>query len=380
MMTSNAIRQAGYWVINGHSRINYYISSCVTCKRLRSDTVSQKMADLPKDRLEETNPFDYTGVDYFGPFVVKSRRSEVKRYGVIFTCLTSRAVHLEVADSLTTDSYINALRRFISYRGPIRVLRSDRGTNFVGAKGQLTEAKDLDYAQVQRYLLNKGCDFKMNPPAASHFGGVWERMIRSARAILDTMLSQLGTQLDDECLRTLMAEVMAILNGRPLAAEHINDHQAPSPLTPNHLLTMKSEVIVPPPGEFTRNDMYCVKRWRRVQYMVNQFWQRWRREYLATLQLRTKQQRPRRNLAKGDIVIIKDDSLPRNQWQLGRVEDTYNSSDDLVRSVKLFVGRSNASAQGRQKNEYMDRPVDKLVLLVESTGPDSTPGNLTLGN
>ena len=177
-----------------------------------------------------------------------------------------------------------------------------------------------------------------------------------------------------------MTEVMAILNGRPLAAEHINDHQAPSPLTPNHLLTMKSEVIVPPPGEFTRNDMYCVKRWRRVQYIVNQFWQRWRKEYLATLQLRTKQQRPRRNLAKGDIVIIKDDSLPRNQWQLGRVEDTYNSSDDLVRSVKLFVGRSNASAQGRQKNEYMDRPVDKLVLLVESTGPDSTPGNLTLEN
>jgi len=105
-----------------------HIRNCIVCKKSRGKTLDQKMSDLPKDRLEPSPPFTYCAVDYFGPFYVKVRRSEVKRYGALFTCLVSRAIHLEVVESMDTDSFLNAYLRFVGRRGPVRQLRSDRGT------------------------------------------------------------------------------------------------------------------------------------------------------------------------------------------------------------------------------------------------------------
>lgn len=146
------------------------------------------MADLPEDRLEEAPPFTYCGVDYFGPWYIKEGRKQMKRYGVLFTCLASRAIHLETANALTTDTFINALRRFLSCRGPTRQIHSDRGSNFVGAKSELEGAlSEMDQARIHNFLLERNCDwfeFKMNPPSASHMGGcVGETdSIRSQRA------------------------------------------------------------------------------------------------------------------------------------------------------------------------------------------------------
>lgn len=140
----------------------------------------------------------------------------MKRYGVLFTCMACRAVHLETACSLDTSSFINSLRRFISIRGPIRQLRCDRGTNFVGAENELRDAvKELDDQQLQRYLTSEGCDFitfKMKVPSASHMGGVWERQIRSVRNVLSSLMEHCGSHLDDEMLRTFMCEAAAIVN------------------------------------------------------------------------------------------------------------------------------------------------------------------------
>ena len=113
-MTLNEIRSNGFWVINGSSVVASVISSCVKCQKLRGAVQEQRMSDLPEDRLEATPPFTYCAVDYFGPFIVKDGRKEMKRYGVLFTCMASRAIHLETANSLETDAFINALRRFIS--------------------------------------------------------------------------------------------------------------------------------------------------------------------------------------------------------------------------------------------------------------------------
>ena len=372
LITLNAIRRAGYWVINGASRVNFYLAKCVTCRKKRSSSCTQKMADLPEDRVEATSPFDCSGVDYFGPFIIKEGRKELKRYGVIFTCLASRAVHLEVAESLSTDSFMNALRRFIAIRGPIRLLRCDQGTNFVGAKGQLES--QVDMTAIKDNMIRHGCDFKFktNPPAASHFGGVWERMIRSTRAILDTLLSQVGDQLNGESLRTFLCEAMAIINSRPLSAMNLNDPTAPAPITPNHLLTMKSEVIVPPPGDFVKEDLYSIKRWRRIQYLANQFWSRWRSEYLNLLQVRRKNMKPKRNLKPGDIVIIVDENVVRNQWKMGKIEEIFMSDDGFVRSAKVFVGHSGgAQGSGKRPNSYVQRPITKLVLLVEAEAHDN---------
>ena len=115
------------------------IHQCVICRNLRGAIVQQKMSDFPTDRMEAAPPFTYTCVDLFGPFYIKVRRSVVKRYGVLLTCLASRAVHLEVAHTLETDAFIMVLRRFISRRGNVRLIRSDNGTYFAGADKQLHE-------------------------------------------------------------------------------------------------------------------------------------------------------------------------------------------------------------------------------------------------
>jgi hypothetical protein len=331
------------------------------------------MAVLPLDRLEPAPPFTNCAVDYFGPFIIKEGRKELKRYGVLFTCMASRAVHIEVAASLETDSFINALRRFLSRRGPIRQLRSDQGKNFVGAKRELKEAlKEIDRDKIRQELLRNNCDwfeFNMNVPSASHMGGVWERQIRTVRNVLAAILERNGSQLDNEALTTFMCEAEAVVNSRPLTVDCINDPKSPNPLTPNHLLTMKTKVLLPPPGIFQSADMYCKRRWRRVQHLANEFWIRWKKEYMLTLQERQKWNKPRRNSKVGDIVLIKTDGeASRNQWQIAKVVEVYESADGYVRSVKLLVADGTLDDKGRRTkpSRFLERPVQKLVVLQEA--------------
>ena len=134
------IRRNGFWVINGNSLVRYLISKCVVCRSLRGKTEVQKMANLPTDRLEPSPPFSFSGLDMFGPFIIKEGRKNLKRYGIIFTCLASRAVHIETVNSMETNSFILSLRRFIGRRGNVRSIRSDNGSNFVGAENELRRA------------------------------------------------------------------------------------------------------------------------------------------------------------------------------------------------------------------------------------------------
>ena len=252
-VTHNAIRQAGFHIINGRSVVSHLVAKCITCRKLRGRTQDQKMADLPAERITPAPPFTYTGMDVFGPFYIKERRKELKRWGLMFTCLASRAVHLETLNATTTDSFINALRRFIGRRGKVRELRSDQGTNFVGAKNELAIAlKELDGVPIKEFLSSQGCDlidFNFNVPHASHMGGIWERQIRTTRSVLSSLLQEHGSQLDDEALRTLMTEAESIVNGRPLTVETLSDPLSPEPLTPNHLLTLKTQIVLPPPRQ-----------------------------------------------------------------------------------------------------------------------------------
>ena len=291
-ITTNEIRSNGFWIIGCSSAVSSFINKCITCRKLCSKPLEQKMAELPLDRVEIAPPFSYSGVDFFGPFLIKEGRKELKRYGVIFTCLASQAIHVEVANSLNTDSFLNALRRFLALRCPIRQLRSDQGTNFIGANNEIESAKrEMHLKKVQDFLLKENCDFfsfKFNVPSASHMGGIWERQIRTVRSILSSMLNQSGSQLDDESLRTFMCEITAIVNSRPLTTENLYDPQSLEPLTPNHLLTMKSKILLPPPGVFQKADLYSRKRWRRIQHLSNEFWARWKKEYLQNLQKRQK--------------------------------------------------------------------------------------------
>ena len=290
-MTMNEIRSNGIWILGRSSEVSSIIYKCVKCRKYRKCIQEQIMADLPPERLEPTPPFTYSGMDCFGPFYVKDGRKELKRYGLLFTCMCSRAVHIEVLDDLSSDAFLNALRCFISIRGNVSQLHSDQGTNFVGAKREFME---LMKGFTQERVKELGCRFILNPPSSSHMGGVWERQIRTVRSVLTAILDQSARTLDSSSLRTFMYEAMAIVNSRPLTSEHINDPLSPEPLTPNHILTMKSEIIAPPPGEFSKEDLYLKKRWKRVQFLANEFWTRWKKEYLLNLQQRSKWNKNRR--------------------------------------------------------------------------------------
>ena len=178
----------------------------------------------------------------------------MKCYGLLFTCLCARAVHIELLEEMTTD------HRLFHHRSPClhsptwkRQLCNDQGTNFVGARYEFLEAlKEMDEERLK--LL--GCEFVMNQLSASHMGGAWERQIRTIRSVLTSILDQSSQRFDSSSLRTHCYEVMAIVNSRPLTAHLLNDPTGPQPLSPNHILTMKSSIILPPPGEFVKEDLY----------------------------------------------------------------------------------------------------------------------------
>ena len=211
-----SLLRSKFWVIRANSVVRKLLANCFSCTWRQAPVCCQKMADLPKERVTPRQPpFSHVGIDYFGPFVVKQGRSQVKGYDCIFACLTVRAVHIEIAHSLDTDSFINALRRFIARRGKPVFVRTDNGTNFVSGEKELrTCIQKWNRQRIHEYLLQQEVRWIFNSPAASHHGGIWERCIRTTRRILNVLLNEQA--LNDEGLLTLMCELEAVINGRPI--------------------------------------------------------------------------------------------------------------------------------------------------------------------
>lgn len=268
--TAGALQSAGYWIIGGKRLISSLLHKCIKCRRLRGKYQCQLMSDLPADRLQPSPPFTFIGLDTFGPWSIVTRKtrggaSNSKRWAVLFTCLYTRAIHIEVIEELSSSSFINCLRRFISLRGNVKEIRSDRGSNFVGATEDLdVNVINVEDNPVREFLYDQKVTWIFNPPHSSHMGGVWERMIGIARRILDSMLMDLHSRhLTHEVLTTLMAEVCAIVNSRPIAPV-CSDPESPVILSPNMLLTQKSGEIS---TNFVRQDIKDLYKatWRCIQ-------------------------------------------------------------------------------------------------------------------
>ena len=319
------------------------------------------MADLPPDRLSTDPPFTNVGMDVFGPWNVTARRTrggqaESKRWAVLFTCLSVRAIHIEVIQSMDSSCLINALRRFQAIRGPVKHLRSDRGTNFIGASKELGIPSNADEKAVRKFLSDQGTTWTFNAPHSSYMGGVWERMIGVTRRILDSMFSKMdSSKLTHEVLITFLAEVTAIVNNRPLVPVS-TDPSDPFILTPASLLTQKIGPCPPPAGDFDHKDLYK-QQWWRVQSLSNTFWDRCRKQYLVTLQPRRKWSSDQPNLTVGTVVLLKDNQSKRNDWPLGIITEVYPSKDGRVRKVKLRIA-------GQSGTKELLRPVNELILLI----------------
>jgi hypothetical protein len=192
-------------------------------------------------------------------------------------------------------------------------------------------------------------------------GGIWERQIRSARNILTVMLAKNDRRMSSSSFRTLLYEVMAIINSRPLSVENLEDPCSGAPLSPNNLLTHKSNIVTQPAGDFSKLDYR--KQWRAVQHYANLFWNRWRSEYLSAQQSRQKWKSSKPNLKVNDVVILHDDNAMRTEWSLGKVVDVCVGCDGLVRSVKVQV--VNLDAGHSRTAAVLHRPIHKVTYLTE---------------
>jgi len=239
--------------------------------------------------------------------------------------------------------------RFTSRRGVPEKIWSDNGTNFVGGERELNQAINSwnSNHRLKDHLLLKNIDWSFNPPHASHMGGVWERQIRSIRKVLNSILKD--QILTDESLNTLFCEVESVINGRPITSVS-DDPNDQRPLTPNHLLLLRGGAIASL-SEFQLGDCYR-KRWRHVQFLADQFWKRWLREYLPNLAKRQKWVEPKANFKVGDVVLVMDENSPRKSWPLGLVTRTFAGRDGLVRSVEVKMNKT-----------LVVRPIHKLAML-----------------
>ncbi|XP_065094108.1 uncharacterized protein LOC135714654 [Ochlerotatus camptorhynchus] len=356
----NELRQ-GFYIPKLRTLVRKVSRACQHCKVLKAAPVPPLMGPLPKVRLTPfVRPFTYVGVDYMGPFEVKVGRSVVKRWICLFTCLTVRAVHLELAHSLSTTSCVMAFRRFVARRGAPLEVFSDNGTNFVGANRQLSEEKQKIQDIVEdcaATFTNANTQWHFNVPAAPHMGGPWERMVKSVKVAMKAV-SDSPRHPSDEVLETIMLEAEAIVNSRPLTYVPLEaaDEEA---LTPNHFLLYGSTGIKQPATEPVNGNILR-DSWKLAQHIVDEFWRRWVREYLPMLTRRTKWFDAVKPLEPGDLVVIVDENS-KNHWERGRICETFPDKSGQVRRATVQTARG-----------VFARPAVKLAVLDVASNDRST--------
>ncbi|XP_043492375.1 uncharacterized protein LOC122517844 [Polistes fuscatus] len=261
--TLNAVRER-FWPINGRASVKRVIDKCIICKRLKAIMPSYRMSDLPANRLQQMRPFLHTGVDFCGPVFLKEKqyrnRGRIKAYVAIFVCFSTKAVHLELASDLTTETFLAALRRFMARRGKSSDIYSNNATNFVGAANVLQD-------RVSRKLSDEGIRWHFIFPRSPHFGGIWEAAVKSFKHHLIRVIGE--TLLTYEAMQTYVLEIEAILNSRPLTplSDDPNDLRT---LTPGHFLIGDSLTSLP---EHDHRDLPCnrLSHWQQIQQMRQHF-------------------------------------------------------------------------------------------------------------
>ncbi|XP_062373449.1 uncharacterized protein LOC134061706 [Sardina pilchardus] len=338
-----------YWVLRGREAVRRQQFKCTECRKWRARPAPPQMADLPVSRQRVFKPAFYsTGVDCFGPYLIKIGRRNEKRWGLLFKCMTTRAVHIDLLSSLDSDSFLMALRRFISRRGRPHEILCDQGTNFKGGERELQESFRALQAELQTQLASQKIRFLFNPPGAPHFGGCWEREIRSIKVALQVTI---GAQtVTEEVLRTVLVEIEGILNSKPLGYTS-SDAADPDPITPNCFIIGRRDASLPQ-VVYQDSEQLSRRRWRHSQLLADHFWRHFVKYYLPGLQARQKWRKDATDLQLQDVVMIVDPQLPRALWPVGKVSQVFPGVDGKVRSANVDV-----------KGRTYTRPVARLVLL-----------------
>ncbi|KRX86447.1 hypothetical protein T4E_10538 [Trichinella pseudospiralis] len=360
-----AILRQQYWVLKGRTQVKKVIRHCFACRRAVARPIQPRMAALPSSRVVEAAAFAHTGMDFAGPLLIRvGKRATSKCYVCLFTCMASRAVHLELVPQMTTARVMQALRRFIARRGRPETIQSDNFRSFKAAASELRQLwRHVDVDRVQRELVGHRIHWKFITERAPWMGGYWERLVRSIKESLRKILGK--ALLDEEELRTTLCEVEASLNARPLTFVGEEDHES-HPLSPFQLLTGRAYVDFPAieahdpewqPVE--RGATQWNHRWRYRQQLLARWWRSWRREYLSELMQRQKWRSSPAGPEVNDLVLILEDNIPRAQCPIGVITALHLGSDGIARSARI-----------RTSTNVITRPVAKLVQLEPTTVSD----------
>lgn len=349
-----------YWIIGLRSSAKSLTKKCVTCRKLRQRPLGQQMGQLPSLRVAVgSSTFTNTALDMFGPLHIKLGRKTLKEAQVvIFTCMTTRAIHLELVTDKSSDAFLMAFRRFASTRGHPQTCWSDCGTNFVGAQKYLQEIiENWNTTEIERSIIEEhGCEFKWkwNVPHASHQNGVVESLIKSVRRALDASCK--CHAYSEEHWRTFLTEITYMINNRPLYPSFNDIFEAP-PITPNDILLGYHNQALQPESSERVNPRDLI---RSIEQRTKEFWTSWVKYFAPNLLPRNKWYRRRENAKVGDLVL-EADATRRNKWSMGVIEEVLPGKDGLVHKVMM-----------KTKTGCYKRPIHKLCLIATKEELENT--------
>ena len=343
-----------FYLMGGKNSVKKVVSKCVDCQKAAKLPFTQKMGDLPEERVTIAAPFATTGLDVFGHFTVThTGRGEKKVWVLLATCFTTRAVALYPLVDMTLSSVIQALVKMHSQFPSLRKIFSDNGSNFKGANMEIKEAVAYwNEGEANERLSEQGIEWSFGPAACGSYGGVWERLVGIVKNSFKACMN--GKTLSRDAFDALCAAVAGVVNRRPLtrADNSQDDMLVLSPahfIYPYQFIHSSSDIIPPIPddGDHLRTT------WKVLRERVDEFWQIWRASYLDTLQTRQKWQKSAKPIKVDDVVIITDPLLPRDRWKIGVVESIIGRDENHARR---FIIRDSDGTK-------YDRHVSGIVLL-----------------
>ncbi|XP_063830205.1 uncharacterized protein LOC135079477 [Ostrinia nubilalis] len=348
----------------------------LTYKQLKENTTDlekkKEKINVFKNTITENEDFDllrrYSSLTkllrvtaYILRFFTKEKPREIHLTGIeinkareVCIRLCQKEVFQDEIERISTNKNVrkDTFKRFVARRGKCSDMWSDNGTNLTAGNKELRKLFDKStenlQSEVKNILANDGTTWHHIPPSAPHFGGLWEAGVKSIKFHLKRVLG--NTTLTYEEMSTVTSQIEACLNSRPISPMS-DDPTDLLPLTPGHFLLGESPTIVPEESYLDSN-INRLTRWQLTQRMFQDFWKRWSSEYLSRLQQRPKWMTKQPNFKTGDLVLLRDDSLPPSKWSLGRVVESYPGEDNLVRVISV-----------KCKNSIVKRPITKVCYL-----------------
>ena len=345
-MAKNKVREHGYLILGLDNLFREIKKHCVICKARENKPYEQRMAAIPSYRFEKPlQAFLKTGLDFAGPFLIKQGRARqrLKSYILVFTCLQTRAVHLEATHDQSTSSVMNSFSRFIDLRGMPNEFLSDNWKSFTSPEKELQSwVQDLDEDLLIRQTC-AGAIWRFTPPYGPHHGGIYETMVKATKRALQSLFVESDLNMDE--FRTAIGRVAALLNSRPIT--RVKEENSIQILTPNHFLIGRLG------GAVSTADLdNPVERWKRIHSIIDKFWKQFLQEYIPLLSKRGKWHTAKENVQVGEVVLQLDPNTPRGQWKLAVIEEVFPSKDGRVRRCKI-----------RSTNGSYERPITKLIPL-----------------